>query len=158
MTRALLSFGHGYSAQALTRTLLPRGWHVTGTTRSAEKTKTLKENGASAVIWPGGDTSALDEALNRASYILISAGPNEDGDPVLARLKDKIAQTADHLEWIGYLSTTGVYGDHQGGWVDESTALTPSTKRGEMRVKAETQWQDLAAEAGLPLHIFRLAG
>ncbi|MEM1066115.1 MAG: SDR family oxidoreductase, partial [Pseudomonadota bacterium] len=65
---------------------------------------------------------------------------------------------APHLEWVGYLSTTGVYGDHGGGWVDEHTALTPATKRGEMRRVAEAAWQALAVETGLPLHIFRLAG
>ena len=69
-----------------------------------------------------------------------------------------IAEAAPHLKWVGYLSTTGVYGDHQGGWVDETTPLTPGTKRGRIRVLAESQWQALAKKAGLPLHIFRLAG
>lgn len=94
-------------------------------------------------------------ALNAASHILISAAPDEHGDPVLAALQDEIAKRASQFEWVGYLSTTGVYGDHQGDWVDESTALTPATKRGIARVEAEAAW---SAIPGLPLHIFRLAG
>lgn len=158
MTRALLSFGHGYSARALTRLLTPRGWDVFGTTRKLDKKASLLAEGVTPLLWPGGDDKAVQSALDRASYILISAGPTAEGDPVLAQWRDQIAATADQVEWIGYLSTTGVYGDHHGGWVDESTALTPSTKRGLLRVEAEAQWQELASEVGLPLHIFRLAG
>lgn len=158
MTRALLSFGHGYSARALTRLLTPRGWDVFGTTRKPDKKAALLDDGVTPLLWPGEDETAVQAALDRASYILISAGPTSEGDPVLERWRDQIAETASHVEWIGYLSTTGVYGDHRGGWVDESTALTPSTKRGQLRVEAEAQWQNLASEVGLPLHIFRLAG
>lgn len=103
-------------------------------------------------IWPGAD---MIPALNSATHILISAAPDETGDPVLAELRDEIAKRADQFAWVGYLSTTGVYGDHQGDWVDENTPLTPATKRGIARVKAEADW---ASIEGLPLHIFRLAG
>ena len=103
-------------------------------------------------IWPGAD---MTPALNAATHLLISAAPGDAGDPVLAELHDEIAQRADQFEWVGYLSTTGVYGDHQGDWVDEDTALTPATKRGIARVEAEAAW---AAIPDLPLHIFRLAG
>nr|WP_121024171.1 SDR family oxidoreductase [Litoreibacter meonggei] len=151
----LLSFGHGYSAQALTRLLLPRGWTVTGTTRSKQKAETLQQEGVQPVIWPDAD---MAPHLARATHLLVSAGPNEDGDPVLNELRTQIAKFAGNLEWVGYLSTTGVYGDHHGGWVDEATPLSPSTKRGKMRVEAEAAWQDLADEVNLPLHIFRLAG
>lgn len=102
-------------------------------------------------IWPGAD---LTPALNAATHLLISAAPSEAGDPVLNELRHEIQSRRDQFEWVGYLSTTGVYGDHQGDWVDEATPLTPSTKRGQMRVDAEADWQSL----GLPLHIFRLAG
>jgi nucleoside-diphosphate-sugar epimerase len=152
MTGTLLSLGHGYSARALTARLIPRGWHVTGTTRSAEKAGALGKTGVTPMIWPGSD---VRQTLAQASHILISAGPCQDGDPVLAELRDEIAAAAPHLTWVGYLSTTGVYGDHQGGWVDENTPLTPSTKRGQARVAAEAAWQ---AIPDLPLHIFRLAG
>ncbi|NNK77908.1 MAG: SDR family oxidoreductase [Litoreibacter sp.] len=155
MTGTLLSFGHGYSARALTRRLLPQGWTVIGTTRTQEKAEILTGEGVEAVVWPESD---LADQLSRATHLMISAGPDENGDPVLAELKEQIARIADQLAWVGYLSTTGVYGDHQGGWVDERTALTPSTRRGRFRVMAEQQWQDLAGKTGLPLHIFRLAG
>jgi nucleoside-diphosphate-sugar epimerase len=93
--------------------------------------------------------------LAEATHLLISAGPGEGGDPVLAELQSRIARAAPHLDWAGYLSTTGVYGDHDGGWVDEQTPLDPGTRRGKLRQEAEAAWQ---AIPNLPLHIFRLAG
>ncbi len=155
MTPTLVSFGHGYSARALARLLLPQGWRIIGTTRSTEKADGLESEGVEPLIWPGADMTA---ALDAATHILISAGPSEKGDPVLAELRGQITIAAPHLTWVGYLSTTGVYGDHNGGWVDEDTPLTPSTRRGKLRVAAEADWQDLAADSDLPLHIFRLAG
>ena len=148
--KTLLSFGHGYSAQALTR-LLPDDWTVIGTTRSADKATRLLADGVDPRVWPGAD---LRPALDRATHLLISAAPNEDGDPVLQHLHDEILSRAETFEWVGYLSTTGVYGDHSGDWVNEDAPLTPATKRGQLRVKAETEWRAM----GLPLHIFRLAG
>ncbi|SLN27941.1 NAD dependent epimerase/dehydratase family protein [Pseudoruegeria aquimaris] len=158
MMRSLFSFGHGYSAQALEQILRPRGWQVTGTTRSPDRARQLAAGGTRVILWPGSQEQEVEPAISEASHLLISAAPDEAGDPVLARWQDAIARNAGQLEWVGYLSTTGVYGDHGGDWVDESTPLTPSTKRGQLRVMAERQWQDLAADAGLPLHIFRLAG
>ena len=155
MSCTLLSFGHGYSARALSRHLLPQGWHIIGTTRSAEKAQGLRAAGVSSLLWPGADVT---EALAGATHLLISAAPDDNGDPVLATLRDQIAAAAPHIQWVGYLSTTGVYGDHQGGWVDETTPLAPSTKRGTLRMQAEAEWQKLAAETALPLLIFRLAG
>ena len=153
MAGTLLSFGHGYSARALARRLLPEGWRIIGTTRSPDKARALAETGIEPLVWPGDDPRP---ALDAASHLLISAGPNaEEGDPVLARLRDEIAARAGQFDWVGYLSTTGVYGDHGGGWVDETTPLAPSTARGRLRVCAEADWQ---AIPGLPLHIFRLAG
>ena len=147
----LLSFGHGFSAQALTPTLLADGWEITGTTRKPEKAAKLAETGISPVIWPESD---ITKALDSATHLLLSAAPSENGDPVLGALRAEIVARRERFEWVGYLSTTGVYGDHQGGWIDETAALAPSTQRGKMRVDAEAAW----AEIGLPLHIFRLAG
>ena len=152
MDKTLLSFGHGYTARALARRLLPRGWTIYGTTRDAGKLDALRDDGITPLHWPGG---AVQAALDRASHVLVSAAPGADGDPVLAEMGDAIAAAAPRLAWAGYLSTTGVYGDHGGGWVDEDTPLTPTTARGRARVAAEAQWQ---AIPGLPLHIFRLAG
>ncbi|MBV2360208.1 SDR family oxidoreductase [Thalassococcus sp. CAU 1522] len=152
MTGTLLSLGHGYSAQALTRLLLPQGWHVFGTTRSLDKAEALADQNVTPVLW---DADLVSEALARSTHLLISAGPDDGGDPSLALAGEAIRARAGALDWAGYLSTTGVYGDHDGGWVDENTALTPSTRRGRARVAAEAEWR---AIPGLPLHIFRLAG
>ena len=146
--KTLLSLGHGYSAKALARLLLPDGWRVIATTRSAEKAEGLRASGVEPIVTPGDDLTA---ALHAATHVLVSAGPTEEGDPMLHAYPE-IAQVA--FEWVGYLSTTGVYGDHDGGWVDEDTPLTPSTRRGQWRKEAEEAW----LETDLPLHIFRLAG
>lgn len=154
MTHTLLSFGHGFSARAFGKLVLERGWQVIGTTRSEEKAEILANIGVEPLIWPGSDMSG---ALEAATHILTSVAPRPEGDPVLNELSGDIAR-APNVKWIGYLSTTGVYGDHQGRWVDEETPLDPSTQRGKQRVAAEEAWQALAEEAGIPLHIFRLAG
>lgn len=149
----LVVLGHGYSAGFLTRLLVPQGWTVTGTTR--DDPARVAAAGAQPLLWPG-DEAAIRTELARADAILVSAGPGPEGDPALRDFAAAIA--ASPARWLGYLSTTGVYGDHGGGWVDETTPLTPSTRRGRERVAAEAAWQRLAADHGLPLHIFRLAG
>ncbi len=152
MSRTLLSFGHGYCAQVLGRRLLRDGWRVIGTTRSDDKAMQLMAEGVEPRIWPGAD---MGPALDKATHLLISAAPTDDGDPVLGIIRDEIAARADQFAWVGYLSTTGVYGDNAGDWVDENSPLSPLTKRGQLRVRAEAEW---AGIPGLPLHIFRLAG
>jgi len=148
----LLSFGHGYTAQALARRLLPQDWRIIGTTRNEDKLGQMTVDGIEPRIWPGAN---MIPALDAATHVLISAAPDTNGDPVLNALQDEIAARADQFEWVGYLSTTGVYGDHQGDWVDEDAPLTPATARGIARVKAESAWREIK---GLNLHIFRLAG
>ncbi|WP_146588307.1 SDR family oxidoreductase [Puniceibacterium confluentis] len=152
MTHTLLSLGHGYSARALSRLLLPQGWRIFGTTRSADSAGALAETGIEPVLWEAG---AVRDALAQATHLLISAGPDSAGDPSLRLIGDAITARAPELYWAGYLSTTGVYGDHHGAWVDETTPLTPGTERGLLRVEAEAAW---GAIPGLPLHVFRLAG
>jgi nucleoside-diphosphate-sugar epimerase len=152
MEKTLLSIGHGYSARALAERLVPQGWRIVGTTRSADKADQIAATGVEPVVWPGTDLATL---VAEFPNILVSAGPGPDGDPVLNAVQDDIARAAPNLRWLGYLSTTGVYGDHGGDWVDETTPLSPSTKRGQARVEAEARWQ---AIPDLPLHIFRLAG
>lgn len=147
----LLSLGHGYSAQALARILIARGgWRVIGTTRRADKARALAETGIEAVQWPGAD---LGDLIAQATHLLTSVAPGPDGDPVIAAAGAAL-RGARHLQWVGYLSTTGVYGDTGGGWVDEETPPAPLTARGRARLAAERAWADL----GLPVHIFRLAG
>ncbi|MEL7513426.1 MAG: SDR family oxidoreductase [Pseudomonadota bacterium] len=152
MTKTLLSFGHGYSAQALEQLLLPEGWTIIGTTRGIEKADAMRQRGLTALTFP---SPKVVDAVKTATHVLVSAGPNAEGDPILTQYRDVIAATAPTLEWVGYLSTTGVYGDHNGAWIDESTPLAPSTQRGQWRKAAEQAWIDIP---DLPLHIFRLAG
>jgi len=149
MSKTMLSIGHGYSAQALAFLLVPLGWTIYGTTRSAEKAEQLASTGVYPIVWPDTD---LGPYLEKASHILTSVSPKPDGDPVLNAHADDLRNGS--FDWVGYLSTTGVYGNHDGAWVDEATPLAPSTKRGEMRRDAEAAWTGL----NLPLHIFRLAG
>ena len=151
----LLSFGHGYSAQALARRLMAKGWRVIGTTRSPDKAEAIRATGAEAVIWPVEKCGPL---LDRATHILVSAGPDAGGDPILHRCAGALAARSDLVDWVGYLSTTGVYGDRGGDWVDETSACTPATERGKARLAAETEWLDYCHETGLPVHVFRLAG
>jgi nucleoside-diphosphate-sugar epimerase len=152
--QTLLSLGHGFSSDALARLLLPLGWRIIGTTRKPDKAAAMAAQGVEPLIWPGAD---LAPALAAATHLLTSVAPDEGGDPVLAAHGAQIA-AAGHLKWVGYLSTTGVYGHHGGDWVDESAPLNPATSRGAARVLAEAEWTSLCHDAGLPLHIFRLAG
>lgn len=149
----MLVFGHGYSAGYLTPLLTAAGWRVTGTTR--EDTARVAAAGAAPLLWPGQEDE-VRAALARADAVLVSAAPTEEGDPVLAAFAEDLRRAK--LRWLGYLSTTGVYGDRQGGWVDEESELDGSGPRGQARVRAEAAWQALAKAHGLPLHIFRLAG
>ena len=149
MSKVMLSIGHGYSAGALGRALLADGWTVYGTTRSTDKAVSLRAQGITPIVWPDTDLAPF---IAKASHVLTSVSPTADGDSVLHAHGEDLR--GGEFAWVGYLSTTGVYGDHGGGWVDEDTPLAPSTKRGEMRRDAEAAW----AAMGLPLHIFRLAG
>ncbi len=151
MAGTLLSVGHGYSARALARVLLAEGWRVIGTTRSRRGAADLASTGVEGVEWPG---TSLTEFLREASHLLVSVPPAADGDPVLKRAGRNILARGARISWVGYLSTTGVYGDHAGAWVDESTPPSPATERGRRRLAVEAAWRD----TGLPLHIFRLAG
>lgn len=143
----LLSLGHGYSASALARHLIAKGWTVIGTTRDPARAEALRREAVEPLLWPAD----LGPALSRATHILASAAPDATGDPFLRAVP---AIAGSSALWVGYLSTTGVYGDHQGAWVDEDTPLTPQSDRGRWRVLAEGQWR----ATGLPVHIFRLAG
>lgn len=161
----LLCFGLGFTAAALIRRARGRGWRITGTARDPDRldVKTRADHAASGVSIHRFDaTHRLDRSLfgpleaGGASLILTSVPPGEAGDPVLAAHGEDIAKSA--ARWVGYLSTTGVYGDRAGGWVDESGALEPTTERGRRRVDAERAWLALRESHGLPVHLFRLAG
>ena len=154
--RHLLCFGLGYTAQALAARLAAEGWTVAGTCRSDKQIAALAARGYACHPFDR-DNSLAPELLASVSHILVSIPPDESGDPVLDRHCDDIA-AMHSLRWLGYLSTTGVYGDREGGWVDETSELRPSGARGRRRVAVEAAWLDLWRNRGVPVHIFRLAG
>lgn len=150
----LFAFGLGYSARALARRLLAKGWGVRGTTRSPEKAAALVREGFAAHLFDRG--RPLDDpaaALAGVTHVLVSVAPDEAGDPVLdAHLAD--LRAVPTLAWVGYLSTTAVYGDRGGAWVGETSELRPTQPRAVRRAAAEAAW----LASGLPVHVFRLAG
>ena len=163
MDQRLFVFGLGYCATYLAEKCLAAGWQVSGTVRSADKARHLQRQGIAAHVFTGdvftgdvfaGDTpdQALLDDLAAAPYVLQSVGLINGQDPILPSFQEQII--ARTRRWVGYLSTTVVYGDHGGAWVDETMPPSPTTARGRARLAAEAQWAALP----LPLHIFRLAG
>ncbi|GER01741.1 NAD(P)-dependent oxidoreductase [Iodidimonas gelatinilytica] len=155
----LFCFGLGYSARFLARHLQAQGWQVAGTVRSEPDRAALEAAGIAAFLFDG--QAPMDAAgramLADSSYILSSVPPDDEGDPVERYHRADLAALGD-CRWVGYLSTSGVYGDHGGGWVDETTPPAPISRRAVRRLMAETAWRSLGDRAGLPVHIFRLAG
>ncbi len=153
----LFCFGMGYCARALADQLARAGWRITGTYRSdvAKAGLAVKEYGQ---VWFDGSGPVADGSLDGITHVLVSIAPGKSGDPVLATCNEVLAARSSQFKWFGYLSTTGVYGDRAGGWVDETCELAPSTARGGRRLAAETGWLGLHRTHGLPVHLFRLAG
>lgn len=150
----LFCFGLGYSALALSDALLQQGWRVSGTCRTAEKAERLTAHGITPHLFDRSHpVRSLEALLPDVTHLLSSVPPDAAGDPVIDCHGD-VLRRQRHFAWTGYLSTTGVYGDRQGGWVDEDSALTPSGERGRRRLAAERQWLQLTPAA----HLFRLAG
>jgi len=155
--KRLFCFGLGYSALALVDRLRPAGWEFAGTCREGEARAPLAARGVEFHLFDRG--RPLDDAaaaLAGASHILSSVPPDAEGDTVLDHHGGDIAR-AQGLVWVGYLSTTGVYGDRGGAWVDESTPPAPTTARGRQRLAAERDWLELWRRHGVPVHLFRLA-
>jgi len=124
----LFAFGLGYTVLTLADRLRAAGWSVAGTCRSAEKAEALRERGVAARVWDGADPLPdLEAALAGARRVLSSIPPGEAGDPVLAHHAADLRRLAGDLRWVGYLSSTGVYGDHDGAWVDEEAATAPTS-------------------------------
>lgn len=156
--KKLFCFGYGYTCDYVGHALLGQGWTVAGTTRDNDKRRFLKNMGVKSFLFdfeqPLEDPALF---LKDTTHLLISTPPDDDGDPVFNIHADDILKIPT-LEWVGYLSSTAVYGDREGGWVDEISEIRPSSKRGSRRAKAENQWLSLFYTKGLPVHIFRLAG
>jgi nucleoside-diphosphate-sugar epimerase len=136
----LFVFGNGYSAQALARRLAPKGWTVGSMGRE------------------GMDRPALVAELKQANAILVTAPPDAEGCPGLRALVPALAQAQAFPDWIGYLSTTGVYGDRQGGWVTEASRLAAQSMEGARRVGTERDWLEVGRGMGLTITVFRLPG
>jgi nucleoside-diphosphate-sugar epimerase len=157
-TPFLFCFGLGYSALALAKELQAEGWRIAGTCREEARRAVLGGLGIETWIFDR-ERSLLgaERALGACTHVLSSVPPDGLGDPVIDGAGVALAGRRD-LHWVGYLSTTGVYGNRDGAWVDEESALLPTGERGQRRIAAEDAWRRLWQEAGLPVHIFRLAG
>ncbi|MCH8197858.1 MAG: SDR family oxidoreductase [Proteobacteria bacterium] len=163
----LFCFGLGYTALALIDALRTDGgdagaWRVGGTCRGRDEAAALRDRGIEVFVFDGA--KPMEDAprtLEGATHILVSIPPADEGDVVLrhhGRDIAALASAAPRIRWLGYLSTTAVYGDRGGGWVDETSELSPSGARGRKRMDAEAGWLDLSRRDQVPVHIFRLAG
>ena len=153
----LFCFGYGFSAAALVHRLDRQQWCFSATYRNAQAREKLAADGIAEVPFDGAEPLPAT-AFEGVTHVLVSVPPSQTGDPVLAQCADQLAERVGAIEWLGYLSTTGVYGDRQGRWVDETSPLEPTTERGRRRLAAEAGWLALHRDHGLPVHVFRLAG
>ena len=158
--KKILCFGFSYCAAALVPYLKKPDWDVMATARDAARAKQLTDLGIEVLpidtMPPNGTPIALDQIAD-VTHILVSPPPDETGmDPAYQLLSLALAQ--HRPSWIGYLSTTGVYGDHGGAWIDEDTPIGPLGERGLRRVKAEQNWRSLGEAYGHCVNFFRLAG
>ena len=144
----MFCFGLGYVGTAFAGALTGEGWRVGGTRRAA---------GGEAIAFTGAARMADPRGLSGASHILSTVPPGSGGDPVLAQHGVDIAGCRG-LRWVGYLSTTGVYGDAGGGWVDETAPRRPTSAEAKRRCAAEDAWLDLWRAHRVPVHLFRLPG
>ncbi|MEW9836546.1 SDR family oxidoreductase [Mesorhizobium marinum] len=159
MTSRFFIFGAGYSARAFAGARADRPVGFAGTTRSQEKADALARAGIEPLRFDGKTLSPdLVAALKETTHLVVSIAPDEDGDPVLAATAGRLAGLAPKLRWLGYLSTVGVYGDHGGDWVDETSECRPVSGRSRQRVRAERAWLDFGQETGVATALLRLSG
>ena len=152
----LLCFGMGFSSQALARRLVPKGWQVSGTVRGVQDEAKLRN--ISVINYDcSNSTLEISEAISRSTHLLITIPPQPSGDIVLNNFSTEISR-ARHLRWIGYISSTGVYGDNQGAWVDESSPLRATSNRNRQRIEVESAWFKIGRDHDLPVMIFRCVG
>jgi len=155
----LLVLGAGYSGKAIALQFLSEAETVTGTTRSAEKAEVLRQRGLNAELFDGDIISpALAAVMARTTHLVQSIAPGRDGDPLMRPNSRPVAALMPNLQWVAYLSTVGVYGDHGGAWVDEDTPCKPVSARSVERVEAEQAWLAFGRDNSLPVSILRLSG
>lgn len=156
--KKLFCFGYGYTASFLAEALRPFGWQIAGTTTDPDKRDALINDGIEAYLFDGNHPIADPvETFGGVTHVLFSIPPDAKGDAVFELHAHDLIDIPQ-LAWAGYLSTTGVYGNQDGGWVDENTVTAPTSKRGSQRELAEQQWTSLLVNNDFPLHIFRLSG
>jgi len=153
--RHLAILGLGYAAQALARLAMAEGARVSGTTRDADKAARLRAAGIA--VLPTEADELYPDALADVTDLLISIPPVSDGCPALAMAEPELAP-ARRLRWIGYFSSTAVYGDCGGDWIDESRAPAPRSGDAEARLLAEEAWREVARAHGAAFDILRIAG
>jgi nucleoside-diphosphate-sugar epimerase len=157
---ALICFGFGYCAEHFVDSFGDKFDRIVGTVRTAERAAILNAYNAGrvrAVVFDGAATTELKGFIAEAAFVLVSAPPGDNGDPVIAACGDLFAQ-GPSLQSIVYLSTIGVYGDQSGAWVDEQTPPKPESPRARQRLKAEQAWLDVGARNNVAVAILRLAG
>ena len=152
----LFCFGLGYVGAAMAADRVAAGWQVAGTVRDPADGASLAAAGVSVHRF-AADAVLDPAALAATTHLLSTVAPEGARDPVLAALSQAII-ALPALRWVGYVSSTGVYGNRDGDWVDEESPTDPSGPRGRHRLLAEEAWRDLWRHRGLPVHVFRLAG
>jgi nucleoside-diphosphate-sugar epimerase len=153
MTGRLFIFGLGYSGLEIAKLARAAGWSVGGTVTTADKAAQLSQEGIDVHAFDGSAPLPV-ESLASATHVLCSIAPGTTGDPVLQSCGDKLGRA----KWLGYLSTTGVYGDRRGGWVDETDEPRPVQPRSIERLATERAWQALGEKIGAAVDVFRLPG
>ncbi|MFA1622313.1 SDR family oxidoreductase [Rhizobium mongolense] len=155
----VMIFGCGYSGTAIAKAFSAGSARISGTTRSADKAELLRSQGIEAFIFDGEIISdALLGAMESVTHLVQSIAPREVGDPLINLAGGQLGKMMPALQWIGYLSTVGVYGDHQGEWVSEETVCVPVSGRSKERLEAEDAWLALGKDFGIPAAVLRLAG
>jgi len=157
--KSLFCFGLGFTGSALVRDVRARGWVASGTFRENIDKDVWNAAGVQSYRFDGKEFSeAMENAVREASHVLVTIPPQKDVGDVVLKQFEKILANSTQLRWLGYLSTTGVYGNCDGDWVDESSELKPGFDHQQRRVEAEEQWRALFRKHQVPIHVFRLAG
>ncbi len=159
VAKKIFCFGLGFHGSALVQDVRARGGTASGTCRDNAHKDVWAEAGVQSYYFDGKeDSNAVENAVREASHVLVTIPPQKGAGDVILQYFKKILTNSSQLRWLGYLSTTGVYGNRDGGWVDETSELRPGFDHQQRRVEAEGQWRDLYREHQVPVHVFRLAG
>lgn len=155
----LLVLGAGFSGRAIAQTFKSAGYAVAGTTRSPAKAEALEALGIQVVLYDGETISdGLIQVMKETTHLVQSIAPGKNGDPLFRQGATPLEELMPKLQWAGYLSTVGVYGDHKGAWVNEETPIHPVSARSVERVEAESHWLSCSDDGGVTVAVLRLAG